>query len=49
MALTAPTAAKSLDIVLEYIGRALHGQRTYIFEKNAIGNDDNTYEWVATG
>lgn len=49
VALTAPTAAKSLDIVLEYIGRALHGQRTYIFEKNAIGNDDNTYEWVATG
>ncbi|MDE6737862.1 MAG: PAS domain-containing protein, partial [Lachnospiraceae bacterium] len=38
----------SLKIVIEYLGKALGGERVYIFEKNAEGNDDNTYEWVAS-
>ena len=32
-----------------YIGKALNGERTYIFEKNIYGRDDNTYEWTADG
>lgn len=39
----------SLKIVIEYLGKALGGDRVYIFEKNAEGGDDNTYEWVANG
>ena len=49
VALQAPTPDLSLQIVLEYIGKALHGERTYIFEKNELGGDDNTYEWSAAG
>lgn len=49
IALQAPTPDKGLDIVLEYIGKALKGERTYIFEQNETGGDDNTYEWVASG
>lgn len=49
IALKAPTPDQSLDIILEYIGKALHAERTYIFEQNAQGGDDNTYEWVAKG
>lgn len=49
MALNEPVPDKSLDIILEYIGHALNGERTYIFERNRSGGDDNTYEWVAAG
>lgn len=49
LALRASTPDKALDIILEYLGKALCGERTYIFEKNSLGGDDNTYEWVATG
>lgn len=49
IALQAPTPDKSIDVILEYLGKALKGERTYIFEKNASGGDDNTYEWVANG
>ncbi|MCM1096881.1 MAG: diguanylate cyclase [Ruminococcus flavefaciens] len=49
MASRAHTPDQSLEIVLEYLGKALHGERTYIFEKNKDGGDDNTYEWVAKG
>lgn len=49
LALRAVTPDKSLDVILEYLGRALNGERTYIFERNASGGDDNTYEWVAMG
>lgn len=49
IALKASTPDKSIDIILEYLGKALQGERTYIFEKNKMGGDDNTYEWVATG
>ena len=40
---------RSLEVFLEHLGKALHGERTYIFEQNESGGDDNTYEWVADG
>lgn len=40
---------KSLEVLLEHLGKGLNGERTYIFEKNEFGGDDNTYEWVAEG
>ena len=49
IALQAPTPDKSIDVILEYLGKALKGERTYIFEKNENSGDDNTYEWVANG
>ena len=49
IALEEPTPDKSIDAILEYLGKALHGERTYIFEKNETGGDDNTYEWIADG
>ena len=49
IALNAPTPDGTIDIMLEYLGKFLNGERTYIFEKNADGRDDNTYEWVAEG
>lgn len=49
IALQAPTSDRTIEIILEYIGKALNAERTYIFEKNAAGGDDNTYEWVANG
>lgn len=49
LALRAATPDQSLDVILEYLERALNGERTYIFERNASGGDDNTYEWVAMG
>lgn len=49
LALRAQTPEQSLNIYLEYLGKALDGDRTYIFEKNEMGNDDNTYEWVTNG
>ncbi len=49
MAMQAPDPDTSLKIAIEYLGKALGGERVYIFEKNAEGNDDNTYEWVASG
>ncbi len=36
-------------MLLEHLGKALNGDRTYIFEQNESGCDDNTYEWVADG
>ena len=48
-ALLEETPDQSLEVLLEYLGKALNGERTYIFEQNASGNDDNTYEWVAAG
>ena len=49
IALRASTPHKSIEVILEYLGRALNGERTYVFERNAAGGDDNTYEWVAMG
>ena len=49
MALLEEAPDRSLEVLLEHLGKALNGGRTYIFERNASGNDDNTYEWVAPG
>ena len=49
MALLEEVPDRSLEVLLEHLGKALNGGRTYIFERNASGNDDNTYEWVAPG
>lgn len=49
VALLKKTPSQTLEVLLEYMGKALKGERTYIFEKNAQGGDDNTYEWVASG
>lgn len=48
-AMQASDPETSLKIAIEYLGKALGGDRVYIFEKNAEGGDDNTYEWVANG
>ena len=48
-ALLEETPDQSLDVLLEHLGKALNGERTYIFEQNESGGDDNTYEWVADG
>lgn len=44
-----PDPEKSIEIILEFLGNELDGERTYIFEKNSRGGDDNTYEWTAVG
>ena len=49
VALLEETPDQSLEVLLEHLGRALNGERTYIFEQNISGGDDNTYEWVADG
>lgn len=49
IALQMPTPNQSIDVVLEYLGKALNSGRAYIFEKNERDRDDNTYEWVAKG
>ena len=33
--------------ILDYIGRKMEADRTYIFEKNMEGTSDNTYEWCS--
>ena len=40
---------QALEVLVQYLGKALNGERTYIFERNASNCDDNTYEWVADG
>ncbi len=49
VALLEETPDRSLEVLLEYLGKALNGERTYIFEQNESGGDDNTYEWAAKG
>lgn len=49
VALLEETPDQSLEVLLAYLGKALSGDRTYIFEQNESGSDDNTYEWVADG
>ncbi len=48
-ALMEETPDDSLEMLLKHLGNALNGERTYIFEQNESGCDDNTYEWVADG
>lgn len=49
MALAESSPDRSLEVLLAHLGKALDGERTYIFEQNKSGGDDNTYEWVADG
>ncbi len=49
IALLEETPDQSLEVLLEHLGKALSGERTYIFEQNESGGDDNTYEWAAHG
>lgn len=49
VALLEETPDQSLEVLLEHLGKALNGERTYIFEQNESGGDDNTYEWAADG
>lgn len=49
VALLKKTPSQTLEVLLEHLGKALEGERVYIFEKNKEGGDDNTYEWVANG
>ncbi len=49
VALLEETPDQSLDVLLKHLGKALNGERIYIFEQNESGCDDNTYEWVAEG
>ena len=49
VALLEETPDQSLEVLLEHLGKALNGARTYIFERNESGGDDNTYEWAAEG
>lgn len=49
VSLSEETPDQSLQVLLKYLGKALHGERTYIFEQNEDGCDDNTYEWTADG
>ncbi len=37
VALQEETPDQSLDVLLEHLGRALNGERTYIFEQNEYG------------
>lgn len=48
-ALLAETPDETIHIILERLGKVINGERTYIFEKNKRGGDDNTYEWTAPG
>ena len=48
-ALLEKTPDRSLQVLLKHLGKALNGERTYIFEQNESGGDDNTYEWTADG
>ncbi len=49
VALLEETPDQSLEVLLEHLGKALNGERTYIFEQNEAGGDDNTYEWAVDG
>ena len=49
VALRQSTPNQTLAVLLEFLGKVLEADRTYIFEKNDHGYDDNTYEWVAKG
>ena len=49
VALLEETPDQSLEVLLKHLGKALNGERTYIFERNESGGDDNTYEWTADG
>jgi diguanylate cyclase (GGDEF)-like protein len=47
--LATSSPSKSIEILIEYIGQALHSDRCYIFEEKTKDLFDNTYEWCAPG
>lgn len=47
-ALAEPDPEKSINVLMEYVGKALQGERSYIFEQHG-DFCDNTYEWCAAG
>ena len=49
VALRQETPNQTLEVLLELLGKTMEADRTYIFEKNDHGHDDNTYEWAARG
>ena len=48
-ALRVETPDQSLPVLLACLGKALDGERAYIFERSENRYDHNTYEWVAAG
>lgn len=48
-ALAAPTPDKSLDVLLEHMGKSLKSERVYVFEETESHDFNNTYEWCAEG
>lgn len=48
-ALRVETPDQSLPVLLACLGKALGGERAYIFERSENRYDHNTYEWVAEG
>ncbi len=49
IALAEPTPEQSIESLLKYLGEHLQGERVYIFEENAEGSVDNTFEWCSKG
>lgn len=50
IALAEPEPVKAIEVLLEYLGRALKSERVYIFEEGKEDNTvDNTFEWCASG
>ena len=42
-AMQASNPDKAINIILEYLGNALNGERTYVVEKNENDYDNKTY------
>lgn len=49
LALSANSPDESLEILLQYLGQALKGERIYVFEETKEHLFRNTYEWCARG
>ena len=49
IALAENSPEKSIMVLLEYLGKAFKGERTYIFEQTSPQFVANTYEWCANG
>ncbi len=48
IALAQDNAEKSIEVLVEYLGKTLHGERAYIFESLHEGYVCNTYEWCVS-
>jgi diguanylate cyclase (GGDEF)-like protein len=49
MSMTTEDPDRSIDILIEYMGKSLMAERMYIFEDKDGTVFDNTYEWCAIG